>query len=81
MAGGRDVAYFGRQEQWKAMKANGDEHGGKWTDETLSMTQRHELLVEELARLAQKGHPAAQQQAHARGDAPSASSGEDKHAG
>jgi hypothetical protein len=64
------------------MTAKGDEqHAGKWTDETLSMTQRHELLVEELARLASKGHPTGNRQQHAGGDAPTASTSEDKHPG
>jgi hypothetical protein len=63
------------------MSANGDDQGaGKWTDETLSMSQRHELLVQELARLAPKPRAARASDAQAGGDAPSTgSAGGDEH--
>lgn len=64
------------------MTGNGDEDqgAGKWTDETLSMNQRHELLVQELARVAHKPRAVAGSQEHDRTDAPARDGGAE-HAG
>lgn len=64
------------------MNANGDKQdNAKWTDETLSMHQRHELLVEELARVAHRPHAAAGSQQHGGSDAPARESDGEQHAG
>ena len=63
------------------MSGNGDDQGGaKWTDETLSMSQRHELLAQELKRLAPKPRAASSGE-HASDDTPAKPADGPKHPG